>query len=91
MNLENCIRDFLKQVIVLKGSVDVEQYSAIPADASLMDNGFDSLHIITLVVLIEEKFGIELKNEDLVFDKINTIRKWIQLLEKYGVPVEAIG
>lgn len=47
----------------------------------IYDLNFDSIKIIELVILIETEFGIELKDEDLVLEKMSTFGGLIKIIE----------
>jgi len=49
----------------------------------LISMGLDSVKIINMIVLLEEKYGIEIKDEDLLFENFETVRKITELLERY--------
>ncbi len=47
------------------------------------DIGLDSLSIVTVIVGLEEKFGIMFDDSDLNPDELNTVKDLINLTEKY--------
>lgn len=59
------IRDIIKQAEVLG---DVEE---MKNDIPLSEQGIDSLDVVNVYLLIEEKYGIKIPDEDL--DKLKTI------------------
>lgn len=50
---------------------------------TLTDVGLDSMDLIALVVAIESNFDIELQDEDLLFENLDTIKKIIDIVRKY--------
>lgn len=70
------IHDFIKQRFPLASSKGLTQ------DLSLLDSGIvDSLGILDLVGFIEEQFGIEAQDEDLVpenFDSIAALTRFVK-------------
>ncbi|MDR2044213.1 MAG: acyl carrier protein [Clostridium sp.] len=53
------------------------------ADTNLETYGLESIEAIKLVVALEESYGFEFNDEDLLFDKFNTIHKLSTLLDEY--------
>ncbi|WP_094184745.1 acyl carrier protein [Acetivibrio straminisolvens] len=45
--------------------------------------GLNSLKAIQVIVKLEDTYGISFEDEDLFFDKINTLEKIINTLGKY--------
>jgi acyl carrier protein len=74
-NTADLIRDFIKQRFPLASSKDLTQ------DLSLLDSGIvDSLGILDLVGFIEEQFGVEAQDDDLVpenFDSIAALTRFV--------------
>lgn len=60
----------VKEVIVEKLSIPVEN---ITPEATLKDLGADSLDIVDMIMSFEEKFGIEIKDEDA--EQIKTVQE----------------
>jgi len=52
-------------------------------NADLQEIGYDSLQMIRLIIMIEEKFNIEVEDDDLLFDNFNSIEKIINIINKY--------
>ena len=69
------IRDFIKQRFPLSSSKELTK------DLSLLDSGIvDSLGILDLVGFIEEQFGVEAQDDDLVpenFDSIAALTQFV--------------
>lgn len=53
------------------------------ADTSLNSLELDSIAIIHFVISVEEHFGIELEDEDLLSENYKSIERIVQMLEKY--------
>lgn len=72
------VRDEVKQIIIEKLGVDEKQ---ITDEASFIDDlGADSLDTVELIMALEEKFGIEIPNEEA--EKLTTVGKALEYLEK---------
>ena len=52
-------------------------------DEPLMESGVDSLSLVTLVVSIEEAFGVAFLDDDLQPENLRTLSSLISLTEKY--------
>ncbi|OBZ15057.1 hypothetical protein A8L34_09670 [Bacillus sp. FJAT-27264] len=64
-------------------NVDVEYVKNINEDEDLMLHGMTSISCIKLVVMLEEKYNFDLKDEDLLIEKYNTFNKLFALLDNY--------
>lgn len=64
-------------------NADVDQVKKIGGDESFEEYGMDSILSIRFILLIEEKYKIEFDDDDLLFDKYNTICKLTQLMMNY--------
>lgn len=62
--------------------VDENQFSEIDNDTDLANYGLDSLNAIEIVVLLESVFGVSIPDEDLIFEKLCTINKINETIEK---------
>uniref|UniRef100_A0A7V3ZXX7 Acyl carrier protein n=1 Tax=candidate division WOR-3 bacterium TaxID=2052148 RepID=A0A7V3ZXX7_UNCW3 len=67
----------LKEIIVDKLSVSEDQIK--PESRFMEDLGADSLDVVELVMAIEEKFGIEVPDEDA--EKIRTVQDAINYIK----------
>ncbi|MDI6851560.1 MAG: acyl carrier protein [bacterium] len=67
----------LKEIIVDKLSVSEDQIK--PESRFMEDLGADSLDVVELVMAIEEKFGIEIPDEDA--EKIRTVQDAINYIK----------
>ena len=58
---------------LLEQRVRLNHASTVDAQASLLDLGLDSTAILSLVVGIEERFGIEIPDRDITIDNFGSI------------------
>ena len=79
MNLENDVREMLSQVMK-DSEVD---FLKIGAEDNLYELGFDSFNAINFIVLVEENYGIEMDDTDLIFSNYDTVKNIVVLLRKY--------
>ena len=77
-----CKKD-IYEIIAKLLNVDDEMIKNIKEDDDLMLHGMTSISCIQLLVNIEEKYGINFKDEDLLIQKFNTLKKLFTLLETY--------
>lgn len=78
-NLENLDQD-IKQVIATQLGVELD---AVLPNASFIDDlGADSLDIVELVMAMEEKFSIEIPDEEA--EKILTVQDAINYIKTHG-------
>ena len=52
------------------GEMDIKN-----CDGDLIEAGFDSMNIINYILMIEERFGFEFDDDDLVLDNFRSIKK----------------
>lgn len=73
------ILDDVKQVVAEQLGVDE---SEVTPEASFVDDlGADSLDLVELIMSLEEKFGIEIPDEDA--EKIKTVQNAIDYIESH--------
>lgn len=76
MNERACIRQFLHDCFILDGELD-----ALGDDASFLENGIvDSTGVLELVVFVEETFGIEVADHEVIpanFDSVNRLTAYV--------------
>lgn len=75
-----------KKVIKLLAEVlnlSYEKIAGINGDDNLIEYALDSLTAIELVVNLESEFDIEVDEDDLLIEKLDTINKIILLIKKY--------
>jgi acyl carrier protein len=75
------ITDDVKAIIVEQLGVKPEEVT--PAASFIDDLGADSLDTVELVMALEEKFGIEIPDEDA--EKMRTVGEAIKYIEEKGV------
>lgn len=63
--------------------VDVGVIKSIDENEDFSVHGMTSISAIQLVVMLEEKYEFEFKDEDLLLDKFNTYKKLFSLLASY--------
>ncbi len=63
--------------------VDINVLSQIGDDEDIRPYGLDSIKGILAVVMLEGEFDIELVDEDLLLENVNTINKIKKTFEKY--------
>lgn len=59
-----------------------EEEIIIDDNMDLSELGMTSINMISIVIQIEEKLGIEFNDEDLILDNLNTVQKLIENVEK---------
>ena len=74
-------REAIKQKIIKIAEVTIGVY--LQEDESLPESGVDSLSLVTLVVSIEETFGIAFLDDDLQPKNLRTLASLVSLTEKY--------
>jgi acyl carrier protein len=75
----NEIAEILSNIL----NMDVSEINRIDQDANLYQYGLVSINAIKLVSMLEEKYNFEFQDEDLLFDKFNTLNKIHVLLDNY--------
>lgn len=75
------VTDDVKAIIVEQLGVKPEEVT--PAASFIDDLGADSLDTVELVMALEEKFGIEIPDEDA--EKMRTVGEAIKYIEEKGV------
>ena len=76
MNIEEKVKGILSE---LSGEDTVKSEATLQGDLAL-----DSLSMVTLLIQIEEIFGIELDESDMNPFELNTVSSVIELVNKYG-------
>ncbi|NKY32167.1 acyl carrier protein [Nocardia speluncae] len=71
------IRDYIAEF--LRTHCDL-QFDAIAAQATLADLGLDSLTVLSIIVLVEKKYGVELPDR-----QVASARTFAELMELLGV------
>ncbi len=77
-SIEKKVRDFIRENFLMG-----EDDANIGPDDSLLDNGIiDSTGILELVAFLEETFEIEVKDEELVPENLDTISFIVSYIER---------
>ena len=76
---QNKILNILSDIL----EIDTDTLTALDKDKNLLDLDFSSLKFITFIVAVEEEFGIEILDSDLIFDNFSTLNKITHMLKKY--------
>lgn len=71
----NKVQNILRE---LSGSTDIN-----PSDELQSDLGLDSLQLVTLLIMIEDSFGIVLEESDMNPFYLTNVSSIIKLVEKY--------
>ena len=74
-------------------SILVEELQLDPNDIKMEselanDLGVNSIELADLIMLCEEQFNIEIEDEDITFDNLQTIEAIVQMLSKYDRGVD---
>lgn len=82
MDRKTAISNYIKEEIMRNPKAD------LPDDEDLLSAGIlDSLGILQLVAFIEEKFGIKVPDEDVVFENFQSIDSLTRYLETQNTAV----
>ena len=74
---------------ILETSIPVLQ-KPIDSEANLYKLGMDSISFIQIVVALEEKFDMEIPDEYLFPEKLDTIRKMEDMIQKIHLEQQGI-
>ena len=74
-------REDIKDKIIKIAEETIGAY--LREDELLIESGVDSLSLVTLIVSIEEEFGITFFDDDLRPENLRTLSSLISLTEKY--------
>ncbi len=81
MSLENTIEKFIKQEIMLGGGPE-----KIDPSESLIDTGIlDSLGLLRLIAFVEEAFGVEIEDEEVLPANFQSVEAIKQFLSSKGL------
>ena len=72
-NINECVQKIVYQ--------EIKQ--VISDDINLFENGLDSLGILRVLTYIEEELGIEIPDEELMSENLDTINKLVKIVNKY--------
>ncbi len=86
MTIDSRARDEIRRKLVKYISdtfVSSAEMTTLGGDASLLEEGvMDSTSVIDLVMFIEETFGIEVKDEELVPENLDSVNKIVAFVER---------
>lgn len=71
-----------KELKLLLNELDIKTVD-VTMDRNLREIGVDSITLMQYIVLIEEKYDIEIEDDDIVEDNWETISKIMSTVEKY--------
>lgn len=71
------VKELLLEVLEKRNNKEIIEKTA------LSDLGLDSITTISLIILIEEHFNIELDDEDLLFENYSSVERITQMIERY--------
>lgn len=78
MDARSDIRAFIEENFVLHGSD-----KALADDTSLLESGrVDSTGVLTLVAFVEDTYGLEVSDEDLVPENFDSIDRIVAYIER---------
>ena len=81
VNIQEELINYLRENFIA-GRSDVE----IAVDESLIDSGImDSTGILELVTFLEERFSIQLEDEELIPENLESVNNIISFLKKKGI------
>ncbi len=72
----------IKEIVIEMLELSSDDSEKISEDTELLDFGMDSMTCVTIVVNLEEEFGITIDEEDLLVENMSTINKIKNLVEK---------
>jgi acyl carrier protein len=74
--------DMLEKFILTEVAVDRDKKSLEP-DEDLLGSGIiDSMAVMKLVLLLEETFGIEVEDEDIIPENFETLNSLVEYVEQ---------
>lgn len=76
-------RKTVEQILLEICNIGHEKMKELKNDSKLADYGMDSLKFISFIVKVEEEFSIQIQDNDLLFEKYETIEKLHSTLSKY--------
>lgn len=67
---------------IISANCESKNANEISLDGNLQDMGINSISFIKLVLALEKEFGIEIDDENLIFDVFQTSRSIINYVEE---------
>lgn len=77
------IEEDIFQILSSILGVEIDLIKNMNHDEDLATHGMTSISAIQLVVMLEETYEFEFKDEDLLMDRFNTLNKLFGLLASY--------
>lgn len=77
------IEEDIYQILSSILDVEIDFIKNMNKDEDLATHGMTSISAIQLVVMLEETYEFEFKDEDLLIDRFNTLNKLFGLLASY--------
>lgn len=75
--IKELIKKFLNERFLFNQAAEIDE------DASLIENGLvDSLGVLEIVGFIEEQFQLEVQDEDLTSDNLDSVNKIVRFVER---------
>lgn len=78
---ESALTDFIRQEILHGRKATLESEQDLLSDGIL-----DSLGILRVVAFIEQKLGVKVPDEDVVFENFHSIRAMAAYVAQHGAP-----
>jgi acyl carrier protein len=82
MNIEAALLEFIASKLITDGTS-----SGLAPDTPLLSGVLDSVNILRLVVFIEERFGIQVQDEELVPENFQSVATLTAYVERKSAPV----
>jgi acyl carrier protein len=69
------VEETIREILVAELELDLRRYGAHTTDVALLGRGIglDSIDALTLVTALENRFGIEVNDDDLTVDLFKTV------------------
>ena len=83
-------KDEITKILSKVMQLDFGELKKIQGDTSLVELGLESVSFIQFIVAMEEKFGIEIRDSDLLLSNFDTLDKLFSTLEQYFQKEEPI-
>lgn len=78
----NLIREKIAKVL----NININLVNAVDEQENLRKFDFNSIRLVELVVELENEFGIEFSDDDLLLESMDTIAKIKKLIEQRSIP-----
>ena len=83
MTYMKVVKEDVYQMLSSILGIDIDAIKEINENEDFAIHGMTSISAIQLVVMLEEKYKFEFKDDDLLIDRFNTFNKVFDLLESY--------